>query len=104
MCNFKFKQQNVILNLLFPNRCLECNKIISTDELVCGICMDQILFTHHHFPQNNLLKERCSLLFPVENAFALILFSTLPDNSHLSLSLEQIILQCSHLKQIKNYF
>ncbi|MGZ5263043.1 MAG: ComF family protein [Kaistella sp.] len=75
MCNFKFtKQQNVILNLLFPNRCLECNKIISADELVCGICMDQILFTHHHFPQNNLLRERCSLLFPVENAFALMQF------------------------------
>lgn len=64
----------MILNLLFPNRCLECSKIISADELVCGICMDQILFTHHDFPESNLLKERCSLLFPVENAFALMQF------------------------------
>jgi len=64
----------VILNLLFPNRCLQCNQIISTDELVCGICMDQILFTHHDFPESNPLKERCSLLFPVENAFALMQF------------------------------
>jgi competence protein ComFC len=36
--------------------------------------MDQILFTHHDFPESNLLKERCSLLFPVENAFALMQF------------------------------
>ena len=64
----------MILNLLFPNRCLECSKIISADELVCGICMDQILFTHHDFPESNLLKERCSLLFPLENAFALMQF------------------------------
>ena len=64
----------MLLNLLFPNRCLECSKIISADELVCGICMDQILFTHHDFPESNLLKERCSLLFPVENAFALMQF------------------------------
>ena len=64
----------MILNLLFPNRCLECNQIISADELVCGICMDQILFTHHDFSESNLLKERCSLLFPLENAFALMQF------------------------------
>lgn len=64
----------MILNLLFPNRCLECSKIISADEIVCGICMDQILFTHHQFIESNLLKERCSLLFPVENAFALMQF------------------------------
>ena len=36
--------------------------------------MDQILFTHHQFIESNLLKERCSLLFPVENAFALMQF------------------------------
>lgn len=64
----------MILNLLFPNRCLECNQIISADELVCGICMDQILFTHHDFSESNPLKERCSLLFPVENTFALMQF------------------------------
>ena len=36
--------------------------------------MDQILFTHHDFSESNLLKERCSLLFPLENAFALMQF------------------------------
>lgn len=64
----------MLLDLLFPNRCLECNRIIGADELVCEVCFDQIRFTHHHFSERNLLKEMCSLLFPVENAFALMQF------------------------------
>ncbi|MCQ4035273.1 ComF family protein [Kaistella montana] len=62
------------LQLLFPNRCLECNRIISSEEVVCGLCYDQIHFTHNHLSENNLLKEKCSLLFPVENAVALLQF------------------------------
>ncbi|MBU8881595.1 ComF family protein [Kaistella sp. DKR-2] len=64
----------MLLNLLFPNRCLHCNRIINGAELVCELCFDQIRFTHHHFSETNLLKEKCSLLFPVENAFALMQF------------------------------
>ncbi|MBU4539509.1 MAG: ComF family protein [Weeksellaceae bacterium] len=64
----------MLLNLLSPNRCLHCNRIINGQELVCELCFDQIRFTHHHFSETNLLKEKCSLLFPVENAFALMQF------------------------------
>lgn len=64
----------MLLDLLFPNRCLECNRIIHKDELVCELCFDQIYFTHHHFLENNVLKEKCKLLFPLENAFALMQF------------------------------
>lgn len=64
----------LLLNLLFPNRCLHCNRIIGSNELVCGLCLEQIRFSHHHFSESNPLKERCSLLFPVENAFALMYF------------------------------
>ncbi len=63
-----------LLDLLFPNRCLECNRIIDHDELVCELCFDQIHFTHHHYSESNLLLEKCRLLFPVENAFALMQF------------------------------
>lgn len=65
-------------------------------------CKDAKMLSKHPIPLR--LGELFSYKLLKENAFALILFSTLPDNSHLSLSLEQIILQCSHLKQIKNYF
>ncbi|QDP84426.1 ComF family protein [Chryseobacterium sp. SNU WT5] len=64
----------LLLDLLFPNRCLECNRIIHHDEVVCELCFDQIHFTHHHYAENNLLTEKCRLLFPVENTFALMQF------------------------------
>ena len=64
----------MLLDLLFPNRCLQCNRIISAEEIVCEICYDQIHFTHHEFRSHNVLKERCSLLFPTKNAFALMHF------------------------------
>lgn len=63
-----------LLDLLFPNRCLECNRIIRSDEVVCELCFNQINFTHQHFSESNLLLEKCRLLFPVENAFALMQF------------------------------
>lgn len=63
-----------LVNLLFPNRCLECNRIIDHDEVVCELCIDQIHFTHHHYSESNLLLEKCRLLFPIENAFALMQF------------------------------
>ena len=64
----------ILTDLIFPNRCLECNRIISADELVCGLCFDKIHFTHHIFAENNLLKEECAVLFPVQYAFALMKF------------------------------
>ncbi len=63
-----------LVDLLFPNRCLECNRIIPPEEVVCSLCFDQIHFTHHHYCEGNLLVEKCRLLFPVTNAFALMQF------------------------------
>ncbi|BAP33167.1 putative competence protein [Chryseobacterium sp. StRB126] len=64
----------MILDLLFPNRCLHCNRIIEADLLVCGLCFGQIHFTHYDYSKNNPVKEQCKLSFPVENAYALIQF------------------------------
>lgn len=80
MPHFKFfiylypKHITMLLDFLFPNRCLQCNQIISGEELVCEICFSQIHFTHFKFNENHLFKERCRLLFPTENAFALMYF------------------------------
>ena len=63
-----------LVDLLFPNRCLECNRIIHHEEVVCELCFNQIHFTHHHYSESNLLLEKCRLLFPIENAFALMQF------------------------------
>lgn len=64
----------MLLDLLFPNRCLHCNTIIPKEELVCEVCIPQIKFYHYNNHEENPLKNRCKLLFPVENIFALMQF------------------------------
>jgi ComF family protein len=64
----------MILDILFPNRCLGCNCIISANLLVCDVCFCRIDFTHSGYFDDNFIKERCRLLFPVENTFALMQF------------------------------
>lgn len=64
----------MILDLIFPNRCIHCNRIIESYFLVCNLCLDQIHFTHYDYFERNPIKEKCSLLFPVENTYALIRF------------------------------
>lgn len=63
----------MFLDVLFPNRCLECDNIISKDEIVCVKCLDKIHFTHWDFGEN-LLKRKAESLFPLEAAYALMYF------------------------------
>ncbi|MGG5211067.1 ComF family protein [Chryseobacterium sp. MIQD13] len=64
----------MILDLFFPNRCISCNRIIDADLLVCSLCFEQIHFTHFDYFGGNTVKEKCRLLFPVENTYALMKF------------------------------
>lgn len=64
----------MILDLFFPNHCVGCEKIIHGEEVICAVCMDKIPFTHFCYQENNTLKQKCSTLFPIENAFALMYF------------------------------
>lgn len=64
----------MILDILFPNRCIHCNRIIDGNLLVCNLCLEHIRFTHFNYHKNNFIKEKCTLFFPVENAFALMQF------------------------------
>ncbi|PIE51047.1 MAG: phosphoribosyltransferase [Flavobacteriales bacterium] len=65
---------NSLMNILFPNRCLDCNTIIPPDEIVCELCFSKIDFTHFDYHGNHSFRDKCSLLFPVERAFALMYF------------------------------
>ncbi|WP_345200640.1 ComF family protein [Chryseobacterium ginsengisoli] len=65
----------MILDLFFPNRCLDCNRIIDGNLLVCSLCFEQIHFTHYNYFEDNFIKEKCKLLFPIENTYALMQFS-----------------------------
>ncbi|WP_292011065.1 double zinc ribbon domain-containing protein [Chryseobacterium sp.] len=64
----------MILDILFPHRCIHCNRLIDAEYIVCNLCFSQIHFTHFSYSESNILKEKCSLLFPVENAYALLRF------------------------------
>lgn len=64
----------MFLDILFPNRCIACNSIILSKEVVCPLCMDKISFTNWKWNSNNALKERTKLLFQIENAYALMNF------------------------------
>ncbi|AZA80549.1 ComF family protein [Chryseobacterium lactis] len=64
----------MILDLLFPNRCIHCNRIIDPEVLVCDLCCNQIHFTHYDYFESNPITEKCKLLFPVEHTYALIQF------------------------------
>lgn len=65
----------MLLDLLFPNRCLHCNVIITAAEVVCLSCMEEISFTHWNFTDHNLLLDRARLLFPCDKASALMNYS-----------------------------
>lgn len=64
----------MILDLFFPNRCIDCNRIIDGDLLVCSLCFEQIHFTHTDYFSDTIIKEKCRLLFPVEKTYALMKF------------------------------
>lgn len=61
-------------DFFFPDRCLSCNQIIGAKTYVCGLCKNQISFCNLEFEADNILKEHCKTLFPVENAFSLMEF------------------------------
>lgn len=71
---FTLRHTQMILDIFFPNRCIHCNRIIDGKLLVCNLCFEQIHFTHFEYSEENSLKEKCKLLFPVENAYALMQF------------------------------
>ncbi|MDP9960058.1 ComF family protein [Chryseobacterium lathyri] len=64
----------MILDLFFPNRCINCSRIIDAELLVCSLCFEQIHFTHFDYFSENIIKEKCRLLFPVENTYGLMKF------------------------------
>ena len=64
----------MFLDIIFPNRCLHCNLIIESKELLCQDCFYQIPFTHHSFGKENELSKRCEPYFPHEKALALMHF------------------------------
>ncbi|HFK5505544.1 ComF family protein [Elizabethkingia anophelis] len=65
---------NFFTDILFPNRCLQCNHIIDGKDIICEGCYDQVDFTHWESLPKTLLQQKLCSLFPVENSYALMNF------------------------------
>ncbi len=64
----------MLLDTLFPNRCLDCNQIIEGKTMVCDNCLQHINFTHFESGFDNILHQRCKILFPLEEAYGLMFY------------------------------
>lgn len=64
----------MLLDLLFPNRCLHCTRMIEAHEWICSACWDQVALAHYDFNGTNDFAKRCRVHFPIENAYALFEF------------------------------
>lgn len=64
----------MFLDLLIPNRCIECDAIISSKEIICEVCYSKINFVHEQNGKTSDFFKKCQLRFPVENAFALMYY------------------------------
>lgn len=63
-----------LIDFLFPNRCLACDKIIDSRESLCKSCEFDIPFSYYNYGEEHIFLQKCRVLFPVENAFALMLY------------------------------
>ncbi|QCX52783.1 ComF family protein [Elizabethkingia sp. JS20170427COW] len=63
-----------LLDILFPNRCLSCNTIITGDGLICEKCYSKVNFTHWEHLSPNPLEKRLALFFNIQHAYALMNF------------------------------
>jgi len=65
---------NILVDILFPHRCLYCNDIIDREVLVCESCYNRISFTHWEAIKENPLKQRLNSFFEISDAYALMNF------------------------------
>jgi len=69
-----FLNINILMDVLFPHRCLNCNNIIDGEELICEICYNMVSFTHWEAIKENPLKQKLNSFFKISNAYALMNF------------------------------
>ena len=62
------------MDMFFPRRCVGCSQMIESDKAVCDACLMNIRFSYDDFGTKSELWAKCNLLFPLENAFALMIF------------------------------
>ncbi len=65
-----------LVDLIFPNRCFACNKIlVQQKDILCISCMLKLPFSYDYLTINNSLKNEISKHKPIEYAFSLFYYT-----------------------------
>ncbi len=63
---------NNFIDLIFPNRCFFCSKILTTSyDILCLSCINELPFSNDFLMENNSFKQKASNYFDLEYAFSL---------------------------------
>jgi len=65
---------DILIDILFPHRCLYCNNIIEKEDILCESCYSMVNFTHWEGVKENPLKQRLNSFFDISDAYALMYF------------------------------
>jgi len=63
-----------LFDLFFPERCINCNSIISGENPLCAFCLGNLPFTHWKFEKGNPAFSKLNELCRVESAYSLLFF------------------------------
>ncbi len=66
---------NPLLDFVFPNSCLECQRLLADrNSLLCLPCYYHLPFTHWKWGETNPMYEKLNAFIPIENACSLLYF------------------------------
>ncbi len=66
---------NPLLDFVFPNSCLECQRLLAEpNQILCLRCYTQLPFTHWKWGATNPMYEKLNSWMPIEAAISLFYF------------------------------
>ena len=65
---------NSLVDLFFPMRCLDCQEVVQSSQILCVSCSTKLPFTHWNLNQNNIIFNTLRNNCVVDNAFSLLHF------------------------------
>jgi competence protein ComFC len=66
---------NSLVDLFFPMRCIHCNYVIDTTQILCVSCVTDLPYTHWNLDQKNKAFKQLYQYCRVEGAYSLLHFT-----------------------------
>jgi len=65
---------NSLVDLFFPLRCLDCQEVIQSSQILCVSCSTKLPFTHWELDNNNIIFNTLRNSCVIDNASSLLYF------------------------------